>query len=101
MNPNAKTPTRAILYSVRGRTEHGDAMISVITRIESQGFLDAIGYAGLPRQDLMPTTYGYLLVNDACVVRHRERFDLNDPNQRALSKLYHGELAKLTHMEKA
>jgi hypothetical protein len=48
MNLNAETPTKAILYSVRGRTEHGDPMISVITRIESQSFLDAIGYAGLP-----------------------------------------------------
>jgi hypothetical protein len=101
MNLNAETPTKAILYSVRGRTEHGDPMISVITRIESQSFLDAIGYAGLPRQDLTPTTYGYLLVNDAGVVRHRQRFDLNDPNQRALSKQYHDELAQLTQMEKA
>lgn len=74
-------------------------MISVITRIESQCFRDTIGYAGLPRQDLTPTTYGYLLVSDAGVVRHRQRFNLNDPNQRALSKQYHDELAQLSHME--
>ncbi|MCE2722088.1 MAG: hypothetical protein LW865_02200 [Betaproteobacteria bacterium] len=101
MNGNAKTPTKAILYSVRGRTEHGDAMIGVITRIESQSFRDAIGYAGLPRQDLTPNTYGYLLVNDSGVCRHRQRFDLNDPNQRELSRQYHDELAQLSHMEQA